>query len=313
MSMTRTIGWLAAAVLSVASAAAHAQAKAPEVLIKQVSTDVLEAVKADKTIQAGELRKVIALVDQKVLPFVDFQRMTASAVGRYWRQATPDQQKRLEDEFKLLLVRTYSGALSQVSAEQKGRAEADALRPTDNEVVVRTEIRGKGIRSSSTTASRRRATPGRSTTSTCWASGWSRTTATASPGDRRQRHRRPDRKAGRAQQDRRHQELMLLLPATLTSREARVTLRMLKQALQSEGSEGPVVVEAASLQQLDSAALAVLLEIERLAVAWGRSFAVRGVPPKLAALAKLYGVDKLLLKPEGAPLAGAVDQRSPAT
>lgn len=106
---------------------------------------------------------------------------------------------------------------------------------------------------------------------------------------------------------------MLLLPATLTSREARVTLRMLKQTLQSEGSEGPVIVEAASLQHLDSAALAVLLEVERLAVAWGRSFAVRGVPAKLAALAKLYGVDKLLLRPEGAPPAGAVDQRSPAT
>lgn len=91
---------------------------------------------------------------------------------------------------------------------------------------------------------------------------------------------------------------MLLLPATLTSREARVTLRMLQQVLQSEGSEGPVVVEAGSLQQLDTAALAVLLEIQRLAAAWGRAFAVRGVPPKLAALARLYGVDVLLLKPE---------------
>ena len=103
---------------------------------------------------------------------------------------------------------------------------------------------------------------------------------------------------------------MLLLPATLTSREARVTLRMLKQALQSEGSEGPVVVEANSLQHLDSSALAVLLEIERLAIAWGRAFVVRGVPAKLAALAKLYGVEQLLLRPEAA---AAADQRSPAT
>ena len=102
---------------------------------------------------------------------------------------------------------------------------------------------------------------------------------------------------------------MLLLPATLTSREARVTLRMLKQALQGEGSEGPVIVEAASLQHLDSAALAVLLEIDRLAVAWGRAFEVRGVPAKLAALAKLYGVDELLL---GSGVA-APDQRRPAT
>jgi len=109
---------------------------------------------------------------------------------------------------------------------------------------------------------------------------------------------------------------MLLLPATLTSREARVTLRMLQQTLQSEGSETPVVVEAGSLQQLDSAALAVLLEIQRLAVAWGRAFVVRGVPAKLAALAKLYGVDVLLLRPEPAvAAAGAAsgDQRKPAT
>ena len=144
MSMTRTFGWLAAAVLSVAAAGAHAQAKAPEVLIKEVSTDVLDAVKADKTIQAGDIRKVTALVDQKVLPYVNFQRMTSAAVGRYWRQATPDQQKRLQDEFKLLLVRTYSGALSQVSAEQKVELKPMRAQPTDTEVVVRTEIRGKG-------------------------------------------------------------------------------------------------------------------------------------------------------------------------
>jgi len=144
MSMTRTIGWLAAAVLSVAAVGAHAQAKSPEALIKAVSTDVLEAVKADKTIRAGDIRKVIALVDQKVLPYVNFQRMTAAAVGRYWRQATPEQQQRLQDEFKLLLVRTYSGALSQVSAEQTVELKPTRSQPTDNEVVVRTEIRGKG-------------------------------------------------------------------------------------------------------------------------------------------------------------------------
>jgi len=105
---------------------------------------------------------------------------------------------------------------------------------------------------------------------------------------------------------------MLLLPATLTSREARATLRMLQQALQSEGSEGPVIVEAGSLQQLDSSALAVLLEIERLARAWGRAFEVRSVPAKLAALAKLYGVDVLLLAPVTVPEAAGV-QRKPAT
>ena len=144
MSMTRISGWLAAAVLAVAATGAHAQAKAPDALIKEVSTDVLEAVKADKTIRAGDIRKVIALVDQKVMPYVNFQRMTSQAVGRYWRQASPEQQKRLQDEFKLLLVRTYSGALSQVSAEQTVELKPMRSQTTDNEVVVRTEIRGKG-------------------------------------------------------------------------------------------------------------------------------------------------------------------------
>ena len=118
--------------------------KTPDALIKEVSTDVLDELKADKSLQAGDIQKVTALVDQKVLPYVNFERMTASAVGRYWRQATPDQQKRLEDQFKLLLVRTYSGALSQVSQEQTVELKPMRSSPTDTEVVVRTEIRGKG-------------------------------------------------------------------------------------------------------------------------------------------------------------------------
>jgi len=145
MSTKTTIAWLAATVLAFGAAGAQAQAAtAPEALIKEVSTDVLDAVKADKSIQQGDIRKVIALVDQKVLPYVNFQRMTASAVGRYWKQATPEQQKRLQDEFKLLLVRTYSGALSQVSSEQSVEVKPMRGAATDNEVVVRTEIRGKG-------------------------------------------------------------------------------------------------------------------------------------------------------------------------
>ena len=145
MLITRTLAWLAAAAtLSFAATGVLAQAKAPDALIKEVSTDVLDAVKADKSIKSGDIKKVIALVDQKVLPYVNFQRMTASAVGRYWRQATPDQQNRLQNEFKLLLVRTYSGALAQVSSEQTVELKPMRAAPTDTEVVVRTEIRGKG-------------------------------------------------------------------------------------------------------------------------------------------------------------------------
>ena len=86
---------------------------------------------------------------------------------------------------------------------------------------------------------------------------------------------------------------MLLLPATVTVREARDVQRMLAQALKSEPDSG-VVIDAGNLAQFDSAALAVLLECHRLANAWGRPFAVRNPPPKLAALATLYGVDGLL-------------------
>jgi phospholipid transport system substrate-binding protein len=117
--------------------------KAPDALIKEVSIDVIESVKADKSIQAGDVQKVIALVDAKVMPHVNFQRMTASAVGRHWRQATPEQQKNLQDEFKVLLVRTYSGALAQVK-DQSVQIKPMRGNADDTEVVVRTEVRGKG-------------------------------------------------------------------------------------------------------------------------------------------------------------------------
>lgn len=127
----------------VAAPLAFAQVVAPEALIQRVSTEVIDAVKSDKAIQAGDVNRIIALVDAKVMPNVNFQRMTASAVGRYWRQATPDQQKRLQEEFKTLLVRTYSGALTQVK-DQTVQLKPMRSKPEDTEVVVRTEVRGKG-------------------------------------------------------------------------------------------------------------------------------------------------------------------------
>ncbi|MFM8898826.1 MAG: phospholipid-binding protein MlaC [Burkholderiales bacterium] len=131
-----------AALLVCGTALANAD-KAPDALIKDLSTGVLEAVKADKSIQAGDVQKVIALVETRVMPHVNFQRMTASAVGRSWRQATPEQKTKLQEEFKTLLVRTYSGALAQVKDQT---IEMKPLRasPSDTEVVVRSEVRGKG-------------------------------------------------------------------------------------------------------------------------------------------------------------------------
>lgn len=142
----RFLGRLLLALVSSAGllgVSVQAADEAPDVMIKRLSTDVLDNIKTDRTIQSGNLSRIITLVDAKIMPNVNFQRMTASAVGPAWRQATPEQQKRLQDEFKVLLVRTYAGALSQVSDQTISikplRAAAD-----DKEVVVRTEIRGQG-------------------------------------------------------------------------------------------------------------------------------------------------------------------------
>ncbi len=143
----RFLNHLAVSVLCGASALlampAMAADETADGLIKRLSTEVIDSIKADKAIQAGDMSRVVALVDTKIMPNVNFQRMTASAVGPGWRQATPDQQKRLQEEFKTLLVRTYAGALAQVSdqviAVKPMRAGAD-----DTEVVVRTEVKGRG-------------------------------------------------------------------------------------------------------------------------------------------------------------------------
>lgn len=133
---------LAIGCLLLPSAFARAQ-EAPDALVMRISTDVIDAVKADKAIQAGDVARIITLVDAKVMPSVNFKRMTASAVGRNWRQATPEQQQRLQDEFKLLLVRSYAGALTKVK-EQTVHMKPMRAKPEDDEAVVRTEIRGGG-------------------------------------------------------------------------------------------------------------------------------------------------------------------------
>ena len=143
----RTLVHLLTASLSLALLASaplvRAADEAPDALIKRVSAEVLDAIKSDKAVQAGDMTKVIALVDSKVMPNVNFTRMTASAVGRNWRQATPEQKTRLQEEFKKLLIRTYSGALSQVK-DQRLSVKPLRAAPEDTEVVVRTEVLGRG-------------------------------------------------------------------------------------------------------------------------------------------------------------------------
>ena len=126
-----------------ASALAMAEVEAPEVLVKRISTEVLASVKADPAIQKGDVSRIVTLVDAKVMPNVNFARMTSMAAGRSWRQATPEQQKQLQDEFKTLLVRTYAGALGEVR-DQTLSFKPMRSKPEDTEVVVRSEVRGKG-------------------------------------------------------------------------------------------------------------------------------------------------------------------------
>lgn len=137
-------GWMAGMALALTAwALPAAAAEAPDALVKRIATEVMDAIKADPAIQAGDVNKIAALVDSKIMPNVNFTRMTASAVGRHWRQATPEQQKRLEAEFKALLVRTYSGALGEVK-DQTLTFKPMRMRPEDTEVVVRSEVKGKG-------------------------------------------------------------------------------------------------------------------------------------------------------------------------
>jgi phospholipid transport system substrate-binding protein len=127
------------AISAVALAGSAFAAEAPDALVKRISAEVIDTAKNDKEIQAGNQQRVMDLVESKILPHVDFQRMTALAAGRFWRQATPEQQKQLSNEFRTLLIFTYSGALSQIKNET---VEFKPLRadPADTDVEVRSSV-----------------------------------------------------------------------------------------------------------------------------------------------------------------------------
>jgi phospholipid transport system substrate-binding protein len=130
---------IAIAAVAVATTASAQTAEAPDVLVKRISSDVITTAKSDKEIQAGNQKRVMDLVESKILPHVDFQRMTSLAAGRHWRDATPAQQTALTNEFRTLLIFTYAGALSQIKNET---VEFKPLRadPADQEVEVRSQV-----------------------------------------------------------------------------------------------------------------------------------------------------------------------------
>ncbi len=133
----------ALALGSLVALPALAADEAPNALIDRLTKEVLGSMASDKGVQAGDVGRIIALMDEKVMPYLNFQRMTSAAVGPAWRKATPEQRQRLQAEFKTLLVRTYAGAMSQaknLSFEVKPLRAA----PDDQDVIVRTVIIGRG-------------------------------------------------------------------------------------------------------------------------------------------------------------------------
>ena len=133
---------LAGVVFAFVAVSAMAQ-EAPDALVKRVSQEVLGIIKSDPKVQAGDQARIREVVETKLLPYFDFERLTALAMGRNWRQASPEQQKQLVDQFRALLVRTYSGALTQYRDQTMDykplRADANAT-----EVTVRTEVVRQG-------------------------------------------------------------------------------------------------------------------------------------------------------------------------
>jgi len=125
--------------LYLACASVFAQEESPDALIKKVTDDVLTIVRQDKDIQNGNTKKAIELVEVKVLPSFNFQHMTALAMGRDWNKASPEQKKRLSEEFKTLLVRTYSNALTSYR-DQTIRYKPTRMQAGDTDVLVKTEV-----------------------------------------------------------------------------------------------------------------------------------------------------------------------------
>lgn len=139
----RGLLWAAVVVLAALAAPTFAADEAPDELVRSVADDVLKIIQQDRELRTGSQSKMAELIEEKIVPHFDFQRMARLAVGRSWRQATPEQQQRLVDEFRVLLVRSYSTAYSayrDIEIEVKPLK----LRPSDEDVQVRTLIRVPG-------------------------------------------------------------------------------------------------------------------------------------------------------------------------
>jgi len=129
-------------MIGIASAQTAPDPNTPDGLIKMIVADVMASVKADPEIQKGNIPRVVDLVEKKIVPYTDMRRTTQLAMGRNWSKASPEQQNQLIAEFKALLIRTYSGALSQLR-DQTVQYKALRASPSDTDVIVRTVVIGK--------------------------------------------------------------------------------------------------------------------------------------------------------------------------
>ncbi len=138
-TLLHAMRWFAAMTLTLALVPAALAQEAPDVLVKRVANEVQQIVKTDPKVQAGDQQRIREVIETKLLPNFDFEKMTALAMGRNWRQATPEQQKQLIDQFRALLVRTYSGALSQYRDQVM---DFKPLRgdPNATDLIVRSEV-----------------------------------------------------------------------------------------------------------------------------------------------------------------------------
>ncbi len=143
LTLITSIASFAHAQQAAVPAQAPANMSTPDGLVKFVVEDVMNTIKSDKAIQSGDLRKINALVDQKILPYSDFQKTTRMSMGRNWSKATPAQQALITQEFKTLLIRIYGGALAQVK-DQKIQYKPFRASADDTDVIVRTVVVGKG-------------------------------------------------------------------------------------------------------------------------------------------------------------------------
>jgi phospholipid transport system substrate-binding protein len=137
--MTIILRSLLVVLAALCFAPAHAQGLPPDVLVKNVTTEVVELITKDKELRSGSRAKLIEIIESKVLPHFGFQSMTVLALGQNWNKATPEQKKRLIEEFKTLLVRTYASALAAF-AEQRFDFRPLRAKPTDTDVTVQVRV-----------------------------------------------------------------------------------------------------------------------------------------------------------------------------